>query len=102
MAANKTAPDMTHPVKKIAARRNAPPRKNLVWFTEIEPHAAHAQQKRFFVRSIDLATQSSDMHIDKVCLGEKSVVPDIFQKHVAGHHPIRSTHEIFQELELAF
>src|ERR1700733_6694781 len=102
MAENKTMPDMTHPAEKITERRNAPPRKNLAWFTEIEPHAADAQQERFFVRAIDLATQPPDMHINQICLGKKSIIPDIFQKHVPGHHPIRSTHKIFQQLELAF
>jgi len=41
------------------------------------------------------------VHVDHVGLRIEVIIPDIFQKHGAGHHLSGMLHEIFQQPELA-
>src|SRR5436305_6303736 len=50
---------------------------------------------------VDLGAQPRNMHIDDVGLRIEVIIPDVLQKHGAGHHLAGMLHQIFEQTKLA-
>jgi hypothetical protein len=64
--------------------------------TENEPSAADGANQRGFIGSVDLATQSTHVHIDKVCFRNEFVVPHVLEESCARHQLATALHHIFE------
>src|SRR5579871_1710325 len=68
--------------------------------TENEPNAAHIMDHRRLRRLVDLAPQSSHVHVDKVGLRYEFIIPDFFQQHRSRQRLILAPHHVFKQAEL--
>src|SRR5260370_30005754 len=64
--------------------------------TEDEPYAADSSNYRSFIWSVDLATQSTHVHIDKVCFGKEFVVPYVLEEFCARQQLATPLHHVFE------
>src|SRR6476646_4724399 len=63
--------------------------------------ASHRMEKRLFEAFVELAAKPADMHVDDVGARVEMIVPDLLQKHRAGHDPALVAGEIFEQQILA-
>src|SRR5258708_3057992 len=70
--------------------------------TENEPCAADSANHRGFIWSVDLATQSTHVHIDKVCFRKEFVVPYVLEEFCARQQLATPLHHVFEQTELAW
>src|SRR5258708_18537197 len=64
--------------------------------TENEPCAADSANHRGFIWSVDLATQSTHVHIDKVCFRKEFVVPYVLEEFCARQQLATPLHHVFE------
>src|SRR6267142_5007145 len=70
--------------------------------TENEPCAADSPNHRGFIWSVELATQSTHVHIDKVCFRKEFVVPYVLEEFCARQQLAVPLHHVFEQTELAW
>src|SRR6267142_1218022 len=70
--------------------------------TENEPCAADSPNHRGFIWSVELATQSTHVHIDKVCFRKEFVVPYVLEEFCARQQLAVPLHHVFEQTEFAW
>src|SRR6266852_8126342 len=79
------------------AQRSVVERANSVRRTEDETGAALAMDHGGFAGRVDLVTQPAHMDIDEIGVGDKTIIPDVFEQHGACHRLPLTAHHIFEK-----